>query len=52
MRLQKQHRQSLLSELTKAKEDLSIQQRCLNQKKNENINDMFEISIFLAQKRI
>lgn len=52
MELNKNHRQALLDELQKAKEDLSIQKKCLNKEEGESLINWFEISMFLAQERI
>jgi len=52
MTLEKTHRQALLNELEKAKLDLDTCTRCLQQDERRNIQQHFEISIFLAQERI
>ena len=52
MELNKQHRESLLNELDKAKKDKEIQNKCLKELEDKDLNNWFEISIFLADKRI
>jgi hypothetical protein len=62
MELLKEHRQSLLNELEKAKYDLELQKLCLSKeisKERNNLSDKksdlvewFEIACFLAQERI
>jgi len=52
MELEKKHREALLNELEKAKEDLFINKKCLLDKSNENISCLFEISVFLAEKKV
>ena len=52
MELNKQHRESLLNELYKAKKDKEIQNKCLKELEDKDLNNWFEISIFLADKRI
>ncbi len=52
MELTKHHRQTLLSELEKAKTDLKINTECLSQDDREGIKSFFEMSMFLAQQRI
>jgi hypothetical protein len=52
MKLQKTHRQALLSEFEKAKADLDTCRRCLLEDERTAIQQHFEIAIFLAQERI
>ena len=52
MELSKKHRRALLDELETAKESLISNRKCINNNDAEEINDFFEISCFLAQKRI
>ena len=62
MELLKEHRQSLLNELEKAKADLELQKKCLHKEEskravslsdtNSDLLEWFEISCFLAQERI
>lgn len=53
MELTKQHRQSLLSELEKAKEDKELQVLCIKENKdNDHLIGWFEMNQFLAEQRI
>ena len=55
MKLRKTHRQAFLSELAKANEDLSSNNRCLIdcvEKEQFALARLFEVSIFLIQERI
>lgn len=52
MELNKSHRECLLRELSKAKEDLEIRNLCLKNRKDNFLKDWYEINIFLAKKRI
>lgn len=62
MELLKEHRQSLLNELEKAKADLELQTKCLHKEESKRVvnlsdtnNDLyewFEIACFLATERI
>lgn len=52
MILTKQHRECLLDELAKAKEDLELQKLCLNKRDNDNLVNRWEIHCFLAEQRI
>lgn len=52
MKINKNHRESLLNELQKATEDLSIQKKCFDKEEDESLKNWFEISMFLAQKKI
>jgi len=52
MQLTKQHRESLLSELQKAKEDKEFQQWSLNKREDDHLTGWYEIHIFLAEQRI
>lgn len=50
MTLTKQHREALLSELQKAKDDKDLQEACLRD--STHLKGWFEIHIFLAEQRI
>ena len=52
MQLEKQHRQALINELHKAKEVLELERKYLNKKEFENLKQVNEMSMFLAQERI
>lgn len=52
MQLNKQHRECLIDELQKAKEDLDLQQHCLRESKDDHLKERWEIHIFLADERI
>lgn len=52
MELEKKHRQALLSELSKAKDELESSNNCLNSNESDGIKEFFEISSFLAQQKI
>lgn len=58
MELNNEHRKSLLNELAKAKEELTLQNICLikEQAKRESdstdLVECFEVACFLAQERI
>lgn len=52
MKLNQHHREALLNELTKAKEDKELQNRCLEENKETNLVHWFEINSFLAEERI
>ena len=52
MELQKQHREALINELQKAKEDKELQELCLNKRDNDHLIGWWEIHIFLAKERI
>lgn len=52
MELNKKHRECFIDELQKAKEDLELQQHCLETSKLENLKERWEIHIFLAQQRV
>ena len=52
MQLESRHRQALLSELDKAKEELQTANNCLNREDIGSIKEHFEISMFLAQQKI
>jgi len=52
MKLNKQHREALLNELQKAKEDKELQEVCLNKRKDDHLIGWFEMHIFLAEQRI
>lgn len=52
MELNRDHRQALLNELQKAKDDLYTQEQCLLNHEEESLINWLEISMFLAQERI
>ena len=52
MELNKQHRECLIDELNKAKEDLDLQKECLLKSKDDHLKERWEIHIFLAQERV
>jgi len=52
MELNKKHREALMSELAKAKEDLRLNKQGREIHTSGNISHWFDISIFLAIERI
>lgn len=52
MQLTKQHREALLNELNKVKEDKELQELCLKERESDNLSRWTEIHIFLAEQRI
>jgi hypothetical protein len=52
MLLSKQHREALLGELNKAKEDKELRQLCMKERKDDHLKEWWEIHIFLADERI
>jgi len=52
MQLEKQHRECLINELQKAKEDKELNQSLLTNKESLNLTSWWEIHIFLAEQRI
>jgi hypothetical protein len=52
MDLNKNHRECLLNELTKAKEDHENQTTANNKRKDDHLKEWFEMGIFLAEQRI
>ncbi len=52
MKLNKEHREALMSELEKAKEKLRLNKQGREIHTSENVSHWFDISIFLANERI
>ena len=52
MELNTEHRKALLSELAKAKDELSSRIKCKQYLSNEDLTHWYDISIFLATERI
>jgi len=52
MQLNNNHRESLLNELKKAKEDKELQEISLSKEEFEHLKNWFEIDLFLAEQRI
>lgn len=52
MQLEKQHRECLINELQKAKEDKELNQSLLTNKESLNLTSWWEIHIFLVEQRI
>ena len=52
MELEKQHRECLLNELQKAKDDKELQEFCMNNREDDHLTNWWEIHIFLAEQRI
>ena len=52
MTLNNNHREALLNELQKAKEDKELQELCLNKREDDHLIGWYEIHIFLAEQRI
>jgi hypothetical protein len=52
MLLDSQHREALLGELNKAKEDKELRELCMKERKDDHLKGWWEIHIFLADERI
>jgi hypothetical protein len=52
MLLSNQHREALLGELNKAKEDKALRELCMKERKDDHLKEWWEIHIFLADERI
>lgn len=52
MELNKNHRECLINDLDKAKEELDLQKAILNRAENDHLKEWNEIHIFLAEERI
>ena len=52
MELNTEHRKALISELAKAKDELSSEIKCKQYLSNEDLTHWYDIGIFLANERI
>jgi hypothetical protein len=52
MELTKNHRKSLIYELEKATQNAELQLTCMNKEKDADLQQWFEMSLFLALERI
>lgn len=52
MELNKNHRESLLNALEKAKEDKELAELCIQKRKDDHLSEWHDIRLFMAQQKI